>query len=128
MSKKIINTKSAPQPIGPYSQAVQFEKLVFTSGQIAINPETNELIEDNVEEQTKQVLENLKVVLDAANASLETVIKTTIYLKDMNDFVKVNAVYDQFFKTSVPARSTVEVSRLPKDVLVEIDCIATSLD
>jgi 2-iminobutanoate/2-iminopropanoate deaminase len=128
MNKKIINTKSAPQPIGPYSQAVQFEKLVFTSGQIAINPETNELITGSVEDQTKQVLENLKFVLDAANASMDSVIKTTIFLKDMNDFVKVNGVYDQFFKISVPARSTVEVSRLPKDVLVEIDCIATIVD
>ena len=124
MTRKIIHSNSAPQPIGPYSQAVQFEKLIFTSGQIAINPENNELITGDVEDQTRQVLENLRAVLEAANASLDTVIKTTIFLKNMDDFVKVNNVYDSFFGSSVPARSTVEVARLPKDVLVEIDCIA----
>ncbi len=124
MTRKIIHSNSAPEPIGPYSQAVQFEKLIFTSGQIAINPENNELIAGDVEDQTRQVLENLRAVLEAANASLDTVIKTTIFLKNMDDFVKVNNVYDSFFGSSVPARSTVEVARLPKDVLVEIDCIA----
>ncbi|MCK4558432.1 MAG: RidA family protein [Calditrichia bacterium] len=124
MTRKIIHSNSAPEPIGPYSQAVQFEKLIFTSGQIAINPENNELIAGDVEDQTRQVLENLRAVLEAANASLDTVIKTTIFLKNMADFVKVNNVYDSFFGSSVPARSTVEVARLPKDVLVEIDCIA----
>lgn len=124
MTRKIIHSNSAPEPIGPYSQAVQFEKLIFTSGQIAINPENNELITGDVEDQTRQVLENLRAVLEAANASLDTVIKTTIFLKNMDDFVKVNNVYDSFFGSSVPARSTVEVARLPKDVLVEIDCIA----
>ena len=124
MTRKIIHSNSAPEPIGPYSQAVQFEKLIFTSGQIAINPENNELFAGDVEDQTRQVLENLRAVLEAANASLDTVIKTTIFLKNMADFVKVNNVYDSFFGSSVPARSTVEVARLPKDVLVEIDCIA----
>lgn len=124
MTRKIIHSNSAPEPIGPYSQAVQFEKLIFTSGQIAINPENNELIAGDVEDQTRQVLENLRAVLEAANASLDSVIKTTIFLKNMDDFVKVNNVYDSFFGSSVPARSTVEVARLPKDVLVEIDCIA----
>jgi 2-iminobutanoate/2-iminopropanoate deaminase len=124
MNKKIIHTKSAPEPIGPYSQAVQFDKFIFTSGQIAIDPETNELIDGGVEEQAKQVLKNLQTVLAAANASLESVLKTTIFLKNMDDFAKVNAIYEGFFGSSVPARSTVEVSRLPKDVLVEIDCMA----
>ena len=124
MTRKIIHSNSAPEPIGPYSQAVQFEKLIFTSGQIAINPENNELIAGDVEDQTRQVLENLRAVLEAANASLDTVIKTTIFLKNMDDFAKVNNVYDSFFGSSVPARSTVEVAKLPKDVLVEIDCIA----
>ncbi|MEE9118384.1 MAG: RidA family protein [Calditrichia bacterium] len=124
MTRKIIHSNSAPEPIGPYSQAVQFENLIFTSGQIAINPENNELIAGDVEDQTRQVLENLRAVLEAANASLDTVIKTTIFLKNMDDFVKVNNVYDSFFGSSVPARSTVEVARLPKDVMVEIDCIA----
>ena len=125
MTRKIIHSNSAPEPIGPYSQAVQFEKLIFTSGQIAINPENNELIAGDVEDQTRQVLENLRAVLEAANVSLDTVIKTTIFLKNMDDFVKVNNVYDSFFGSSVPARSTIEVARLPKDVLVEIDCIAS---
>jgi 2-iminobutanoate/2-iminopropanoate deaminase len=124
MTKKIIYTKSAPDPIGPYSQAVQFENLVFTSSQIAINPETNTLIDGDVEDQTRQVLDNLRAVLELANASLDTVIKTTIFLKNMDDFVRVNTIYEQYFGQSVPARSTVEVARLPKDVLVEIDCIA----
>jgi len=127
MSRKIIHTKSAPEPIGPYSQAVKFENLIFTSGQIAINPENNQLISGNVEDQTVQVLENMSAVLEAANASLDTVLKTTIFLKNMDDFVKVNTIYDRFLGGSVPARSTVEVARLPKDVLVEIDCIATSI-
>lgn len=124
MKKKIIHTSSAPEPIGPYSQAVQFEKLVFTSGQIAIDPNSNKLIAGSVEEQTRLVLKNLEAVLKEANTSLENVIKTTIYLKNMDDFVKVNTIYNEFFEKSSPARSTVEVSRLPKDVLVEIDCIA----
>ena len=125
MEKKIIHTTSAPEPIGPYSQAVQFDKLLFTSGQVAINPQTNELILGNVEEQTRQVLENLKAVLEAANSSLDNVLKTTIFIKNMDDFSKINEVYNSFFEKSVPARSTVEVARLPKDVLVEIDCIAS---
>ena len=128
MTRIIIHSDSAPEPIGPYSQAVQFEKLIFTSGQIAINPENNELIAGDVEDQTRQVLENLRAVLEATNASLDTVVKTTIFLKNMDDFVKVNNVYDSFFGSSVPARSTIEVARLPKDVLVEIDCIAAIPD
>ena len=124
MSKKIIETDKAPKPIGPYSQAVQYGNLLFTSGQIAINPATGELSNGNVEEQTNLVLDNLKAVLSEAGSSLDKVIKTTIFLKDMNDFAKVNEVYSNYFDASKPARSTVEVSCLPKNVLVEIDCIA----
>ena len=125
MSKKIIETDKAPKPIGPYSQAVQFGELIFTSGQIAIDPVSGDLLDANVEEQTQLVLKNLKAVLSEAGSSLDKVIKTTIFLKDMNDFVKVNEVYGSYFDASKPARSTVEVSCLPKNVLVEIDCIAT---
>lgn len=124
MVKKIIETDNAPKPIGPYSQAIKFGNLIFTSGQIAINPQTGNLNTGNVEEQTHLVLNNLKAVLTEAGSSLENVVKTTIFLKDMNDFAKVNEVYSKYFDASKPARSTVEVSCLPKNVLVEIDCIA----
>ena len=126
--KHIIKTSNAPAPIGPYSQAVKFDNLIFTSGQIAINPDNNELTGGDVEEQTRQVMTNLQAVLAAGEASFESVLKTTIYLKSMDDFAKVNAIYNEYLGNSVPARSTVEVSRLPKDVLVEIDCIATKMD
>ena len=123
--KKIIRTDKAPLPVGPYNQAVVINGLVFTAGQIAIDPATNQLLPGDVEAQTRLVMENLRALLNAAGASLERVIKTTIFLKDMNDFPRVNAVYGSFFEeASAPARSTVEVSRLPKDVLVEIECIA----
>ncbi|MCB0259646.1 MAG: RidA family protein [Calditrichaeota bacterium] len=123
--KKIIRTDKAPLPVGPYNQAVVINGLVFTAGQIAIDPATNQLLPGDVETQTRLVMENLGALLNAAGASLERVIKTTIFLKDMNDFPRVNAVYGSFFEeASAPARSTVEVSRLPKDVLVEIECIA----
>jgi len=124
MVKKIIHSKNAPEPIGPYSQAIEFGNLIFSSGQIAIDPKTGQLITGNIEEQTKLVIENLKAVINAAGATLDDILKTTIFLKDMNDFAKVNEIYSNYFETSKPARSTVEVSRLPKDVLVEIDCIA----
>lgn len=123
--KKIIRTDKAPLPVGPCNQAVVINGLVFTAGQIAIDPATNQLLPGDVEAQTRLVMENLGALLNAAGASLERVIKTTIFLKDMNDFPRVNAVYGSFFEAaSAPARSTVEVSRLPKDVLVEIECIA----
>ena len=121
---KIIESKNAPLPIGPYSQAVEVNGFIFTSGQIAIDPSSNQLIEGNAAEQTKQVLENLKQVLSAAGASLDNVVKTTIFIKNMDDFGAVNEVYAGYFSANRPARSTVEVARLPKDVLVEIDCIA----
>ena len=104
--------------------SIIFDKLIFTSGQIAINPQTNLLIPNDIEKQTIQVLDNLKAILEKAGTSFDSVIKTTIFLKDLNDFSKVNVIYQEAFKNSKPARSTVEVNRLPKDVLIEIDCIA----
>ncbi len=121
---KIIKTDQAPAPIGPYSQAIESNGLIFTSGQIAIDPATNTLIDGDVVTQAKQVFENLKAVLEAAGSGLDRVVKTTIYLKNMNDFAQVNEIYATYFGQAVPARSTVEVARLPKDVLIEVDCIA----
>lgn len=121
---KIIQTKLAPEPIGPYSQAIETNDLIFTSGQIAIDPQTNALIEGDVVAQAKRVFENLKAVLEAAGSDLEHVVKTTIFLKDMNDFARVNEIYAEYFGKAVPARSTVQVARLPKDVAIEVDCIA----
>ena len=124
MARKIIKSNRAPEPIGPYSQAIAVDNLVFTSGQIALHPDTNQLIAGDVSDQTKQVLDNLQAVLETAGTSLQSVVKTTIYLKNMADFTRVNEIYTEYFSSGLPARSTVEVSRLPKDVLVEIDCIA----
>lgn len=124
MQKKTINSKNAPAPIGPYSQGVEIDGFIFTSGQIALDPRSGELVSNEIEHQTKQVLENLKSILESAGSGLNSVVKTTIYLKNMDHFQKVNAVYSEYFESSKPARSTVEVSRLPKDVLIEIDCIA----
>lgn len=124
MSISIVKSENAPAPIGPYSQAIEANGFIFTSGQIAINPKTGTLLNSGVEEQAKLVFENLKAVLEAGNSGLARVVKTTIFLKDMNDFAKVNAIYASYFDISIPARSTIEVSRLPKDVLIEVDCIA----
>ena len=122
--KKIISTASAPAAIGPYSQAVQVGDMLYLSGQIPFNPATMEIETDDVVSQAKQVLENIKAVLTAADATLENVVKCTIFLADMNDFAKVNEVYGAYFTTNPPARSCVEVARLPRDVKVEIECIA----
>ncbi len=122
MSEEIFTSK-APKPIGPYSQAIISGNLIFCSGQIGINPDTGELGED-IEAQTKQVLKNLKEILTEAHSSLEKVIKTTIFLKNIEDFKKVNEIYGEFFSSHKPARSTVEVSNLPKGALVEIEIIA----
>jgi 2-iminobutanoate/2-iminopropanoate deaminase len=119
-----FNTPKAPQAIGPYSQATIVNGMIYTSGQIAINPETNELFRGSIEEETKLVLNNIKALLEEASSNLENVIKTTIFIKNMDDFQVINGIYDQFFSTSKPARSTVEVARLPKDVNIEIDVIA----
>ena len=120
---QIIATDNAPQAIGPYSQAVMVEGILYSSGQIALTPE-GELIDGGVAEQTRQVLNNLSAVLEAAGGTLNDVIKTTIFLADMGDFAAVNEVYAEFFGDHRPARSTVAVKMLPKEVLVEIDCIA----
>jgi len=122
--KKIISTITAPAAIGPYSQAVQIGDMLYTSGQIPLNPQTMEIESDDVAAQTKQVMENIKAVLAAADTNLESVIKCTIFLADMNDFAKVNEVYGAYFTQNPPARSCVEVARLPRDVKVEIECIA----
>ena len=124
MQKDIISTNKAPQAIGPYSQAVRFNNLLFLSGQIPLEPESGEILKGNIKEQTKQILENLKNVLIAGGSSLDNVLKTTIFLANMEDYATVNEVYAQFFEKSQPARSTVQVSRLPMDVKIEIDAIA----
>ena len=121
---QMINTDNAPKAIGPYSQAVKYENFLFISGQIAIDPKTQEFINGTVEEQTKRVMENIKAILEEADMSFDNVIKTTIYLKDINDFQKVNEIYGSYFKEHKPARATVEVSNLPKGALVEIEVIA----
>jgi 2-iminobutanoate/2-iminopropanoate deaminase len=124
MMKKIVETPLAPKPVGPYSQAVIAGNLVFASGQIAIDPATGELAENNIQEQTKQVFENIGAVLQAAGTDFSNVVKTTVFLKNMNDFPAMNEIYQSYFAANSPARSTVEVGRLPKDVLIEIECIA----
>ncbi len=121
--KKIIFTPDAPLPIGPYSQAIQFGNLIFTSGQISLNAD-GVIAPDDVAGQTRVVLGNLKKILESNSSSLENVIKTTVFLKDMNEFTKINEVYGEFFKENPPARSTIEVARLPKDARVEIEVIA----
>ena len=122
--KKIIQTEKAPKAIGPYSQAIRIDSLVFTAGQIGLNPATTELVEGGVEEQTRQVLTNLRNVLEAAGSGLNYVVKTTVFLKDMNDFPRMNAIYAEFFSEAFPARSTIAVAGLPKGGLVEIEAIA----
>jgi 2-iminobutanoate/2-iminopropanoate deaminase len=127
MSKAVIATNSAPAAIGPYSQGVRVGNLVFTAGQIALDPATQLVVAPGITEQTTQVLENLRAILEAAGSSLAQVVKATVFLKDFNDFAAMNAVYGTYLAPEgvvPPARSTVEVSRLPKDVLVEIDLIA----
>jgi 2-iminobutanoate/2-iminopropanoate deaminase len=122
MNEKIA-TPNAPQAIGPYSQAIRYGNFLFVSGQIAIDPQTANIIEGDIEAQTEQVLKNIAAIIDAAGMSLQDVVKCTCFLKDMNDFVKFNAVYENYFGEILPARETVEVSRLPKDVLVEVSAI-----
>jgi len=124
MSKIIINSDSVPSPIGPYSQAVGFANLIFTSGQIALDADSGMMINSNIEEETKKVMHNLENLLREAGSNFSKVIKTTIFLKDMEDFVTVNSVYASYFEDNYPARETVQVSRLPKDANVEISMIA----
>jgi len=123
--KTIISTERAPKAIGPYSQAVVSNGWAFLSGQIPLDPVTNQIITGDIAAQTERVLENLKSVLEAAGSSLDRAVKTTVYLKDMGEFAKMNEVYGRYFASNAPARATVEAARLPRDVSVEIDCIAS---
>jgi 2-iminobutanoate/2-iminopropanoate deaminase len=122
--RQIISTKDAPEAIGPYSQAINANGFIFTSGQIAIDPATQQLVQGDVAAQTDRVLRNLSAILHGAGSGLGKVVRCTVFLKNMNDFAAMNQVYGRYFSSAPPARSTVEVARLPKDVLVEIDVIA----
>src|SRR5690242_10464499 len=124
MMREIVSTKAAPQAIGPYSQAVKANGFVFLSGQIALDPASGQVIEGDVMQQTERVLQNILAVLAAAGSSMERVVKSTVYLKNMSDFPAMNKVYGNYFADKPPARSTVEVAQLPRNVLVEIDVIA----
>ncbi len=126
MRKEIINTDKAPKAIGPYSQAIKAGGFIFVSGQIPLEPETGIVVTGDIDVQTERVLKNIAGVLDASGSSLEGVVKTTVYLKDMADFPKFNECYAGFFPMNPPARATVEVSRLPKDVRIEIDAVAVA--
>ena len=123
MKREIVRTDKAPKAIGPYSQAIRTETMIYTAGQTGLNPATGELIGNTVEEQTRQVLINLQNVIEAAGSTLAHVVKTTVFLKDMNDFSKMNAIYAEFFGQNPPARSTVAVAGLPKGGLVEIEAV-----
>lgn len=122
--KEIVSTPMAPKPIGPYSQAVRYGNMLFVSGQIALNPETGTFENDNIEAETFRVMENLHGILAEAGFTFENILKTTIFLKSMDDFAKVNEIYGSYFKDNFPARETVEVARLPKDANVEISVVA----
>ena len=126
MEKEVVNTDRAPAAIGPYSQALKVGEMVFVSGQIPIDPATDDILQGDIKAQTRQVLTNLNAVLTAAGSSLEKTVKTTVYITNMDEFTQVNEVYSEFFKDQPPARACVEVSRLPKGVAVEIDAIAVS--
>jgi 2-iminobutanoate/2-iminopropanoate deaminase len=122
--KQPIATETAPQAIGPYSQAIVHNGIAYLSGQIPLDPATMQIVEGGIEAQTERVLENLKAVLAACGSSFDRVLKTTVFLKDMGDFPKMNEIYGRYFGTTPPARSTVQAAKLPRDVQVEIDCIA----
>lgn len=125
MPKKIIFSEQAPKPVGPYHQAIKTGNLIYCAGQIPIDPKTGQIVAGDVSVQAHQVLENIKAVLSAAGSSLEKVVKSTVFLKDLNDFAKMNQVYGQYFKNeTAPARSTIQVARLPMDSLVEIEVVA----
>ena len=124
--KNVVTTDRGPKPIGPYSQAVQCNGFIYLSGQVALDPKTGEMKGGDIREQTQQVLENIKGILEAAGANLHHVVKTMVFLKDMNDFAGMNEVYAKYLVSAPPARSTVQVARLPKDALVEIEVIAAS--
>ena len=122
--RKVIQTSKAPNAIGPYSQAIMVENTLYVSGQIPLDPETGELVSETIEEETDRVMQNLSAILQEAGMTFSNIAKCSIFVKDLSDFVKVNDTYGKYFPTDPPARETVEVSRLPKDVRVEISCIA----
>ena len=124
VEKKVVYTEKAPKPIGPYSQAIIAGDFIFTAGQIPIDPKTNQVVQGDIKEQTRQVFENFKAILEEAGAAFDDVVKVTVYMKDLSEFPAMNEVYSEYFKSSPPARTTVEVSRLPRDVKIEIDLIA----
>jgi len=125
MSVQKVLTADAPKPIGPYSQGIVVDgKMVYTAGQVAIDPATNQLVQGDIKVQTRQVLKNVEAILKASGTSMKSVVKTTVFLKDFNDFTAMNEVYAEFFTESAPARSTVEVARLPRDMKVEIEAVA----
>jgi 2-iminobutanoate/2-iminopropanoate deaminase len=124
--KNVVITDRGPKPIGPYSQAIKAGGLVYLSGQVALDPKSGELVGADIRQQTERVVENIKGILEAAGVNLHHVLKTTVFLKDMNDFAAMNEVYGRYFTAAPPARSTVQVSRLPKDALVEIEVIAAA--
>jgi 2-iminobutanoate/2-iminopropanoate deaminase len=125
MNKEVISTPNAPSAIGPYSQAIRAGNLLFVSGQISIDPSTGNVIDDKtIQGQTRRVLQNLIAIVEAAGGSAQNIVKTTVFLRDMSDFAEMNAVYSTFFTASPPARATVEAARLPRDVSIEIDCVA----
>ena len=123
MNKQIVNTQNAPAAIGPYSQGIKVGNLIFTSGQLPLNPQSGELVAD-IEGATKQSLDNVKAILESEGASMDKIVKTVVFLRDMNDFAAMNAVYATYFPSNPPARSAVQVARLPKDAIVEIEAIA----
>ena len=122
--KDIVTTDRGPKPIGPYSQGVKANGLLYLSGQVALDPKTNEMMAGDIRQQTERTLDNIKGILEAAGSNLHHVVKTTVFLKDMNEFAQMNEVYGRYFTAAPPARSTVQVARLPKDALVEIEVIA----
>jgi len=124
--RQVIATAGGPKAIGPYSQAIRYGGLVFPAGQIALDPATGQIVEGGIEAQTRQAMNNLKAILEAAGSSLERVLKTTVFLADMNDFARMNAVYGEFFAEAPPARSTVQAAALPRNALVEIECVAAA--
>ena len=126
MDKKVVSSARAPQAVGPYSQAISINGMLFVSGQLPIDPESGALLLGDIQAQTKQAMENLRAILEEANQSLSDVVKTTIYLKDMNDFAVVNEAYGAFFTGTPPARACIEAARLPKDATIMVDCIAVS--
>lgn len=124
MKKEVISTSKAPAAVGPYSQAIKVDNFIFTSGQIPFDPETNELVGEDIESQTRQVFKNVTAILEAAGATLDDVVKTTMFIKNMDDFNTINKIYGEFFTENPPARSAVEAARLPIDVLIEVEVIA----